>query len=159
MRSSGTSIRGNRGPLPEGAVRRLFERIIDEMRTLQRERMERRRPSMIVVMEAGATEQQIQTVIDRLVALEFSVHRSTGVVHTVLGGVGPAEAVDPVEFKVMEGVKECFPDHVALQTGQPAFQARRHGGRLWQSADRRTGSGRDGWAVQRRERRTDSRQR
>lgn len=28
----------NQGPLSEGAVRRLFERIIDEMRTLQRER-------------------------------------------------------------------------------------------------------------------------
>ena len=33
--------RNNSGPLSEGAVRRLFERIIDEMRTLQRERMER----------------------------------------------------------------------------------------------------------------------
>ena len=32
---------GNQGPLSEGAVRRLFERIIDEMRTLQRERMAR----------------------------------------------------------------------------------------------------------------------
>jgi chorismate mutase-like protein len=32
---------GNRGPLSPSAVRRLFERIIDEMRTLQRERMER----------------------------------------------------------------------------------------------------------------------
>jgi chorismate mutase len=30
---------GNRGPLSEAAVRRLFERIIDEMRTLQRDRM------------------------------------------------------------------------------------------------------------------------
>ncbi len=29
----------NDGPLPEAAVRRLFERIIDEMRTLQRDRM------------------------------------------------------------------------------------------------------------------------
>lgn len=29
----------NGGPLSEGAIRRLFERIIDEMRTLQRERM------------------------------------------------------------------------------------------------------------------------
>ncbi len=28
----------NQGPLSESAVRRLFERIIDEMRTLQRER-------------------------------------------------------------------------------------------------------------------------
>ncbi|MGJ5820188.1 chorismate mutase [Paludibaculum fermentans] len=34
-------LQGNCGPLSEGAVRRLFERIIDEMRTLQRERMER----------------------------------------------------------------------------------------------------------------------
>lgn len=64
---------------------------------------------MIVVMEAGATEEQIQAVIDRLVELEFSVHRSTGVVHTVLGGVGPEEAVDPVAFRVLEGVKDCFP--------------------------------------------------
>jgi chorismate mutase len=32
---------GNRGPLSERAVRRLFERVIDEMRTLQRERMEK----------------------------------------------------------------------------------------------------------------------
>lgn len=31
----------NTGPLPEDAVRRMFERIIDEMRTLQRERMRR----------------------------------------------------------------------------------------------------------------------
>jgi len=64
---------------------------------------------MIVVMEAGATEEQIQSVIDRLVALDFSVHRSTGVVHTVLGGVGPEAAVDPVDFKVLDGVKDCFP--------------------------------------------------
>ncbi len=34
-------VGGNQGPLTEGAVRRLFERIIDEMRTLQRERMAR----------------------------------------------------------------------------------------------------------------------
>ena len=34
-------IHGNHGPLSAGAVRRLFERIIDEMRTLQRERMEK----------------------------------------------------------------------------------------------------------------------
>lgn len=31
---------GNRGPLSHNAVKRLFERIIDEMRTVQRLRME-----------------------------------------------------------------------------------------------------------------------
>jgi 3-deoxy-7-phosphoheptulonate synthase len=62
---------------------------------------------MFVVMEEGAGESQIQTVIDRLVARGFTVHRSTGVVHTVLGGVGPVEDFDPADLEVMDGVKEC----------------------------------------------------
>jgi 3-deoxy-7-phosphoheptulonate synthase len=57
-------------------------------------------------MQEGATEQQIQGAIDRLVSLGFTVHRSTGVVHTVLGGVGPAEQYDPADFEVLDGVKE-----------------------------------------------------
>jgi len=61
---------------------------------------------MIVVMEQGATEEQLQNVIDKLVSLDFTIHRSTGVIHTVLGGVGPRE-VDPEEFLVMPGVREC----------------------------------------------------
>ncbi|HYK17944.1 MAG TPA: 3-deoxy-7-phosphoheptulonate synthase [Bryobacteraceae bacterium] len=62
---------------------------------------------MLVVMQEGAEEAQIQKVIDRLVALGFIVHRSSGVMHTVLGGVGPVGDIDPIEFEVMEGVKEC----------------------------------------------------
>src|ERR1700691_4868705 len=62
---------------------------------------------MLVVMQQGATEAQIQGVIDRLVGLGFTVHRSTGVMHTVLGGVGPVEELDPADFEAMEGVKEC----------------------------------------------------
>src|ERR1700692_2711765 len=62
---------------------------------------------MLVVMQEGAEESQIQKVIDRLVSMGFIVHRSSGVMHTVLGGVGPVGDVDPIEFEVMEGVKEC----------------------------------------------------
>jgi len=62
---------------------------------------------MIIVMEEGATEAQVQAVIDRLVEMDFTIHRSTGMVHTVLGGVGPEERVNPVEFELMEGVREC----------------------------------------------------
>ena len=62
---------------------------------------------MLVVMQEGAEESQIQKVIDRLVSMGFIVHRSSGVMHTVLGGVGPVGDVDPAEFEVMEGVKEC----------------------------------------------------
>jgi 3-deoxy-7-phosphoheptulonate synthase len=62
---------------------------------------------MLIVMQEGATEAQIQQVIDRMVALNFTVHRSTGIVHTVLGGVGNEGDIDPVEFAVMDGVKEA----------------------------------------------------
>src|ERR1700738_5676713 len=62
---------------------------------------------MLVVMQEGAEESQIQKVIDRLVGMGFTVHRSTGVMHTVLGGVGPVADFDPVMFEVMDGVKEC----------------------------------------------------
>jgi 3-deoxy-7-phosphoheptulonate synthase len=66
---------------------------------------------MIVVMQEGATEPQIQGVIDRLVELGFDVHRSTGVIHTVLGGVGGKAEFDVSDFEVMDGVKNAH--HIA----------------------------------------------
>ncbi len=62
---------------------------------------------MLVVMQEGASEAQTENVINRLVEMGFTVHRSTGVMHTVLGGVGPVEHFDPADFEVMAGVKEC----------------------------------------------------
>ena len=62
---------------------------------------------MLVVMQQGATEEQIDAVIERLTELGFDVHRSTGVVHTVLGGVGGKDDFDLDVFELMEGVKEA----------------------------------------------------
>jgi len=62
---------------------------------------------MLVVMQEGATEAQVQRVIDLMVELGFNVHRSTGVVHTVLGGVGGKQEFDIAIFEVMKGVKEA----------------------------------------------------
>jgi 3-deoxy-7-phosphoheptulonate synthase len=62
---------------------------------------------MLVVMQQGATEAQVDAVIERMVEMGFDVHRSTGVVHTVLGGVGGKEEFDLEVFEVMEGVKEA----------------------------------------------------
>jgi 3-deoxy-7-phosphoheptulonate synthase len=62
---------------------------------------------MFIVMQEGATEQQVEDVINRLVALNFTVHRSTGMIHTVLGGVGPEGDIDPLQFEVLDGVKEA----------------------------------------------------
>ena len=78
---------------------------------------------MLVVMQEGATEAQIQSVIDRLVELGFDVHRSTGVRHTVLGGVGGKDEFDIAPFEVMEGVKEAHriisPYKLASRTFRP----------------------------------------
>ncbi|HSU58440.1 MAG TPA: 3-deoxy-7-phosphoheptulonate synthase [Bryobacteraceae bacterium] len=58
-------------------------------------------------MQEDATEAQTEAVIRRLVEMGFTVHRSTGVRHTVLGGVGPMDDFDPVALEVMSGVKEA----------------------------------------------------
>jgi 3-deoxy-7-phosphoheptulonate synthase len=62
---------------------------------------------MIVVMQQGATEEQEEAVIERMEDAGFDVHRSTGTVHTVLGGVGGRDDIDLAIFDVMEGVKEA----------------------------------------------------
>jgi 3-deoxy-7-phosphoheptulonate synthase len=62
---------------------------------------------MLIVMQQGATEAQIEAVVERLVDLGFNVHRSTGVIHTLLGGVGGRDDFDLASFEVMEGVKEA----------------------------------------------------
>jgi 3-deoxy-7-phosphoheptulonate synthase len=61
---------------------------------------------MVVVMQAGATDEQIQHVIDRLVSIGFDVHRSTGESHTVLGAVGVHPDFDPRDIELLEGVRE-----------------------------------------------------
>ena len=43
---------------------------------------------MLVVMQQEASAEQIQGVMDRLIQEGFDVHRSTGALYTVLGGVG-----------------------------------------------------------------------
>ncbi len=63
---------------------------------------------MMIVMQEGAAEAQIQAVIDRLVALGFDVHRSTGVRHTLLGAVGAKADVDPAALEVLDGVSEVI---------------------------------------------------
>ena len=61
---------------------------------------------MLVVMQQGATEAQIQKIIDRLIEDGFDVHRSTGVIHTVLGGVGGKDDFDTAVVEAMDAVKE-----------------------------------------------------
>jgi len=87
---------------------------------------------MLVVMQEGASEAQVQQVIDRMVQLGFNVHRSTGVVHTVLGGVGGKQEFDVATFEVMEGVQEAHrimsPYKLANRTFRPGGTVVKIGG-------------------------------
>ncbi|MFI5173861.1 MAG: 3-deoxy-7-phosphoheptulonate synthase [Terriglobia bacterium] len=78
---------------------------------------------MVVVMQVRAKEPQIQKVIDRLVAMGFDVHRSTGVNQTVLGAVGAKPAIDTRDLELLDGVAEVVristPFKLASRTFRP----------------------------------------
>jgi 3-deoxy-7-phosphoheptulonate synthase len=60
---------------------------------------------MIVAMQESAAEEQIQQVIQYLVGLGFSVHRSTGTRQTVVAAVGDRVDFDIRNLEVLAGVE------------------------------------------------------
>jgi 3-deoxy-7-phosphoheptulonate synthase len=75
---------------------------------------------MVVVMQEGATEEQIQSVINRLMDMGFDIHRSTGVRQTVLGAVGAKVEFDTRDIELVEGVEKV------LRISAPYKLANRH---------------------------------
>src|SRR6202043_1206066 len=61
---------------------------------------------MIVAMQETATEDQIQQVVEHLIAMGFSVHRSTGARQTVVAAVGARIDFDIRNVEVLSGVME-----------------------------------------------------
>jgi 3-deoxy-7-phosphoheptulonate synthase len=63
---------------------------------------------MIVAMQDRATEDEIQSVVERMMEIGFNVHRTTGTVQTILAGVGTPGVFDHKEFEVFAGVAEVI---------------------------------------------------
>ena len=63
---------------------------------------------MVIVMEASATEEQIQRIISRVSELGFDIHRSSGVSRTVIGAIGDKTGVDTRDLEVLPGVHEVL---------------------------------------------------
>lgn len=63
---------------------------------------------MVVVMQEGATEDQVQSVINKLMGMGFDIHRSTGARHTVLGAVGAKMDFDTRDIELLGGVAEVL---------------------------------------------------
>src|SRR6266581_2687825 len=61
---------------------------------------------MIVAMQETATEDQIQVVVEHLLELGFSVHRTTGERQTILAAVGARTDFDTRNLEVLSGVME-----------------------------------------------------
>ncbi len=61
---------------------------------------------MVVVMERGAREDQIEAVIARLNDFGFDVHRSSGSQQTVLGAIGVKPDFDRRHIQLLDGVSE-----------------------------------------------------
>ncbi len=82
---------------------------------------------MVIVMQPGAKEEEIQKVIERLVEKGFDVHRSTGAERTVLGAIGNKNGIDIRDFEILDGV------HEVLRISEPYKLA----GRTFQREDTR----------------------
>jgi 3-deoxy-7-phosphoheptulonate synthase len=78
---------------------------------------------MVVVMQERATDEQVQSVIAKLVEMGFDVHRSTGALRTVLGAVGGTRQFDTALLEVLDGVQEVLritePYKLASRTFKP----------------------------------------
>ena len=61
---------------------------------------------MIVAMQETATEDQIQVVVEHLIEMGFSVHRTTGERQTILAAVGSRSDFDTRNLEVLGGVME-----------------------------------------------------
>ena len=61
---------------------------------------------MIVVLETGTAEKQIEEIIRVLHDHGFDVHRSTGVQQTVLGAIGVHPEFDHRQIELLDGVAE-----------------------------------------------------
>jgi 3-deoxy-7-phosphoheptulonate synthase len=63
---------------------------------------------MVVVLESGVAEKQIEEIIRVLHDHKFDVHRSTGVQHTVLGAIGVHPEFDHRQIELLSGVAEVL---------------------------------------------------
>ena len=63
---------------------------------------------MIIIMESGAEESDIQAVISKLNALDLDIHRSDGVAQVVIGAIGLTGEIELNDFKLMKGVSNVI---------------------------------------------------
>ena len=64
---------------------------------------------MMIVMRDGASEQEIQGVIDKLHAIGAEAHLSRGEFKTVIGAIGDREKISEIPLAALPGVEKVIP--------------------------------------------------
>jgi 3-deoxy-7-phosphoheptulonate synthase len=64
---------------------------------------------MIIVMQAGASKTQVDSVVRRVETLGYQVHMSQGEERTIIGVVGDDRPIDHSQFEALEGVEKTVP--------------------------------------------------
>ena len=64
---------------------------------------------MIVVMNNGATESEVNQVLERLQTMGFQIHLSEGVERTIIGAIGDKAALNEIALEAMSGVDKVVP--------------------------------------------------
>ncbi|MCX7769890.1 MAG: hypothetical protein N2202_02285 [Proteobacteria bacterium] len=61
---------------------------------------------MLVIMEATATQEDIERVKEYLISKNFDIHQSTGMKHVIIGVIGDVIGFDATELENMSGVQQ-----------------------------------------------------
>ena len=77
---------------------------------------------MIVAMQELASEEQIQDVIEHLIGMGFSVHRTTGERQSILAAVGARTDFDTRNLEVLAGVEHVHRISAPYKLAGPAFR-------------------------------------
>jgi 3-deoxy-7-phosphoheptulonate synthase len=77
---------------------------------------------MIVAMQETATEEQIQVVIEHLMQMGFSVHRTTGERQSILAAVGARADFDTRNLEVLGGVEHVHRISAPYKLSGKAFR-------------------------------------
>jgi len=77
---------------------------------------------MIVAMQETATEEQIQVVIEHLMHMGFSVHRTTGERQSILAAVGARADFDTRNLEVLSGVEHVHRISAPYKISGKAFR-------------------------------------
>ena len=63
---------------------------------------------MIIILEKGARDEQVEEIIKQVEDYGFTIHRSTGEEQILLGAIGIQPNFDTRKIKILDGVSAGF---------------------------------------------------